>query len=95
MYELVTLEKDKFENFVSTHNKSHFLQSTDWGEFAQKEKGLTPFYLGLTKEDKVVAATLLLKKNLPLGYSYFYAPRGFVLDYNDKEVIKEMTQKTV
>ena len=95
MYELITLEKEKFENFVSTHKKSHFLQSTDWGKFASIEKGLTPFYLGLIKENKVVAATLLLKKNLPLGYSYFYSPRGFILDYNDKEIIKEMTKETI
>lgn len=34
-----------------------------------------------------------MQKHLPLNYSYFYAPRGFIIDYNDEELVKEMTKK--
>ena len=97
MLKLTNIEKEKFDEYVKNHSqKSHFLQSVSWGEFAKVKKHLTPYYLGLVNEDnQMVAATLLLEKHLPLNFSYFYAPRGFVLDYNKKELVKTMTQKVV
>lgn len=96
MYKLEKLSKEKYEKFVKTNKyKSHFLQSYDWGEFAKKKKGKTPYYLGLLKDNKVVATALLLQTKLPLGYSYFYSPRGFVLNYEDSEVFNEMTKEVV
>ena len=95
MLKLKNLEKEQFDNFVVNHKtKSHFLQSLAWGEFAKAKKHLTPYYLGLVNDkDEIVGATLLLEKKLPLNLSYFYAPRGFVLDYNKKETIRTMTSK--
>ena len=97
MLKLTNIEKEKFDDYIKNHpQKSHFLQSVSWGEFAKVKKHLTPYYLGLiNEEDKIVGATLLLEKHLPMNYSYFYAPRGFVLDYNKKELVKTMTQKIV
>lgn len=97
MLKLQNIDKNKFDNYVKNHpTKSHFLQSLSWGEFAKVKKHLTPHYLGLTNENnEIVAATLLLQKHLPMGYCYFYAPRGFVLDYKKKEIVKTMTQKVV
>ena len=97
MLKLKNLGKEKFDEFVRNHKtKSHFLQSLSWGEFAKSKKNLTPYFLGLVNEkDEVVAATLLLEKKLPLNMCYFYAPRGFVLDYKKKELVREMTKKVV
>lgn len=95
MLKLKNLEKEQFDNFVVNHKtKSHFLQSLAWGEFAKAKKNLTPYYLGLVNDkDEIVGATLLLEKKLPLNLCYFYAPRGFVLDYNKKEIVRTMTKK--
>lgn len=95
MLKLKNIDKDTYDNYVKNHpTKSHFLQSHAWGEFAKVKKGLTPYYLGLVNEnDEIVAATLLLQKNLPLNMCYFYAPRGFVIDYKKKELVKTMTKK--
>ena len=95
MLKLKNIEKEKFDNFVKSHKtKSHFLQSLSWGEFAKVKKNLTPYYLGLTTdEDEIVAATLLLEKKLPMNMCYFYAPRGFVVDYKNKELVRTMTKK--
>ena len=96
MFELLELEEKEYEKFVKNNKyKSHFLQSHAWGEFAQKKKRVKPYYLGLKKNNKLVATALLLQKKLPLGYSYFYSPRGFVLNYEDEEVFKVMTEKVV
>lgn len=96
MLKLINLNKEKFDEFVKNHSKSHFLQSLSWGEFAKVKKNLTPYYLGLVNEDnKIIAATLLLQKMLPMNYCYFYAPRGYVIDYNKKEILRVMTNKIV
>lgn len=97
MLRLKNIEKDKFDKFVENHKtKSHFLQSLSWGEFSKIKKNLTPYYLGLINEnDDLVGATLLLEKKLPMNFSYFYAPRGFVVDYKKKELVKTMTKKIV
>ena len=89
------VEKNKYEKFVKNHKlKSHFLQGYAWGEFSKKCKNFTPHYVGLIDEKKNLHATaLLLEKKLPLGYSYFYSPRGFVIDFYDKGLLKEFTNK--
>lgn len=97
MLKLINLDKEKFDDFVFNHeHKSHFLQSHAWGEFCKIKKNLTPYYLGLVdEENEIIAATLLLEKKLPLNLCYFYAPRGFVIDYKKNEIVKIMTQKIV
>ena len=97
MLKLKNIEKEKFDEYVVNHpTKSHFLQSTEWGEFCKVKKNLTPYYLGLVNEnDEIVGATLLLQKHLPMNLSYFYAPRGFVIDYVKKEIVKSMTERIV
>ncbi|MBR4618295.1 MAG: peptidoglycan bridge formation glycyltransferase FemA/FemB family protein [Bacilli bacterium] len=96
MYKLVELEKEEYESFVKPNKyKSHFLQSYAWGEFSKAKKNLIPYYLGLKKENKIVGTALLLQKKLPLGYSYFYSPRGFVLNYEDEETFNEFTKQVL
>lgn len=97
MLKLKNIEKEKFDEYVvNNEHKSHFLQSLSWGEFAKVKKNLTPYYLGLVnEEEEIVAATLLLEKKLPMNFTYFYAPRGFVIDYKKRELVKTMTKKIV
>ena len=97
MLHLKNIEKEEFDEYVKNHKtKSHFLQSLSWGEFSKTKKNLIPYYLGLVDdENEIQAATLLLEKKLPLNYTYFYAPRGFVIDFNNKELVRNMTRKVV
>lgn len=90
---VTNLEKKEYDKFVEKHSKSHFLQSYNWGEFAKKEKHLTPHYVGLKKDKNLVAASLLLEKHLPLGLSYLYAPRGFIIDFHDEVLVSKFTEE--
>ena len=85
------LKKEEYQKFVNNHQKSHFLQTYGWGTFCEKVKGQKAHYLGLKKDNKLVAATLLLERKTPIGYSYGYCPRGFILDYENKDLLKEFT----
>ncbi len=87
------IEKQEYDQFVEHHEKRHFLQSYDWGYFASLEKNLTPHYVGLKENNKIIAATLLLEKKLPLKKSYLYAPRGFVIDFKNEELLTRFTKE--
>lgn len=85
------VEKKEYEEFVKNHPKSHFMQSYYWGE-VMKHKNFTPHYVGIKKDGKLIATALLLKKHLLKNYCYFYAPRGYILDYDNLDVIEYFTK---
>ena len=96
MAKLARLSEEAYENYLKKQPKSHFLQSYSWGELAKIKKGLTPYYLGLVDEKKNILGTaLLLQKHLPLNYCYFYCPRGYIINYEDENLLKEMTKEII
>ena len=88
------LKEEEYKKFWLTINNNHFLQSYGWGQAQEKNRNQKPYYVGLKDDkDKIIAAALLLKKELPFKLSYFYAPRGYTMDYTNKDVLKEFTEK--
>lgn len=86
------VEINRYREFESNHKKSHFLQSYEWGLFCKRAKGQVPCYVGMEDENgNLVATCLILLRKTPFGFSYGYAPRGFILDYGNKDVIKVFT----
>ena len=58
-----------------------------------KIKKQIPHYVGIkNKSGKLVGTALLLEKKIPFGFSYMYAPRGFIIDYNNRDIIKVFTK---
>jgi len=87
------IDTETYDTFVRNHaTKSHFLQSSTWGKIME-QGNYKPIYVALKEGKKIVAAALLLKRSLPMGYSYFYSPRGFVLDYDKKGLLEEFTKR--
>ena len=88
------LTQEKYEEFCKKHKEqSHFLHSYVWGKFQEKERGVIPHYVGYEdSKHNLVAVALLLERKLVLNYTYFYSPRGYVIDYNNKELLKEFTE---
>lgn len=85
---LKPISNEELDSFVLNSSKSHFMQTSAWGEVA-KTRGYIPHSLGLFDNDKLVGSALLLEKKV-LSFSTFYCPRGFIADYNSKELLKEM-----
>lgn len=82
------LESNEYEEYISKNKYTTFYQKEYWGKL-KKDGGWNYKLVGMKKNNKIVGATLLLFKNLPLGLKLFYSPRGFLIDYNDKELLKE------
>ncbi len=91
---VIDIDKKDYEAFVKANkDKSHFLQSYAWGKFQEKANNRTAHYLGVkNNKGKLIAATLILEKKLPLAYSYFYSPRGFVMDFSDEKLLAFFTK---
>ncbi len=73
------LDKQRLNDFVGSLPMSQFLQSFDWGQFQKKVAGKV-WRLGIEEDGRLVAAASLIKKALPMGKSYFYCPRGPVIN---------------
>jgi hypothetical protein len=70
--------------------KAHFLGSYEWGEVSSR-RNRTPLYTGVYEDGRLVATALVLKRSLIAGFTYFYIPRGFTMDYSDRELLEFMT----
>lgn len=88
--EFVTLTEKEFLDYSKKSNITSFFQTTYWGEI-KKDNGWESHFLGLKSGKKVVAATLLLSKSIKIFGTMFYAPRGFLLDYGNLNLLEEFT----
>lgn len=88
------ISEKEYLDFFNKNPNAHFLQSYPWGISCKLSRNQIPYYIGLKNENNhLVAAALLLKKATPLKMCYFYAPRGFILDFNNTKILKEFTEK--
>ena len=86
---LKELTNQEFNNFISNSKDKSIYQTPEYGMVMTNQK-FKPIMLGLFKEDIVVAATLILI-NKEEGFKYAYAPRGFILNYEDFYLLKDFT----
>lgn len=88
------LNEKEYQAFWEKTSNNHFMQSYEWGQACQKNRDQIPCYVGLKNDkDELVAAALLLKKKTPFNMCYFYAPRGFTMNFEDNKVLTEFTNK--
>ena len=86
---LEILTKEEFDNFAKVHPLSTFFQSSSWGELKECT-GWKPHLIGFKENDKILGASLLLAKKIPLFNKYiFYAPRGFLIDYENESLLEK------
>lgn len=85
-------EKARFDKFIASHAKGHFLQLWEWGE-VKRGMGWEPLPLVLEEDGEIRAALLILKRCLPLPVlkkCIFYAPRGPVADVESEEICRAL-----
>lgn len=90
---LVELGKEEFIEFSKNYPYSLFFQSPYWIEI-KKDNNWEGTIVGIKKDNKIVAATVLLMKNIKgINKKMVYAPRGFLLDYNDLTLLTDFVEK--
>lgn len=91
---LKKLSKKEFKIFADKNPEITFHQTEEWANL-KKVNNWDAHYIGLEDDNKkIVAGALLLSKTLPIiKKKMFYSPRGFLIDYNNKELLKKFTEE--
>ena len=73
------------DDFVKQSPLCNLLQSSNW---AKIKDNWDSCIAGVYQNDQLVASGLILIKHLPLSFTMMYIPRGPIMDYENKELVK-------
>lgn len=79
------IEPQKHDEFVKNHPLCALLQSSSW---ASVKDNWDHEIVGVEENDHLVGSSLVLIKKLPLSMTMMYIPRGPILDYENRELVK-------
>ena len=79
--QIVELTYSQYDDYAKLHPLSNFYQTSKYALFMSSQ-GFEYDYIGYVDEaNKIVAASVILKKKITGNSYYGYAPRGFLIDY--------------
>ena len=90
--EFVILKEKEYSKFYNSNEQSSFMQSIELGNL-KKECGDKVHFVGIKKDNKIVAASLILESKTLFNKALFYAPRGLIVDYHNKELLTFFVQE--
>ena len=67
------------------------IYQTPYYAFTMHEEGYSSMFVGLMDGNVLKAASLILVYKVN-GFKYALAPRGFLIDYNDEELVTTFTK---
>lgn len=87
--EIKEITADEFKKFNDRFNTHSIYQTPEYG-FVMHNQGFESLFLGMIKNNDLVGVSLILieKRN---KFKYAYAPRGFLINYNDFNLLEEAT----
>ena len=86
------ISKDEYIAFWENHPLKTFLSATEISDLRSKSNWNT-YYAGVKKDDELIAATMLLSHIRRFNKYEFYSPRGYLLDFNNKELVDFFTNE--
>ena len=87
------LSIEEFSKFQKGHPLSNFYQTINYA-MLMAEDGYDYDLIGLVDNDNnILAASLILLKPIGIKCFYGYAPRGFLIDYDNTYLVKEFTEQ--
>lgn len=92
-YKFIELTDKQFSNFVETQEQKHFMQTTYMKEY-YKLKGKETYVIGVEHNKKIIAAGLIYLESMYRKYKKFAIYKGFIMDYDNLELLKFITNKT-
>lgn len=84
------LTNEEFTNFANNYSQKSLYQTKEYA-FVMNKQNFESIFLGLIDNEQIVAASIFLIEKLD-GFKYAYAPRGFLLDYTNNNILKEFTE---
>ena len=89
--EIREINEEEYRKFISTYQFNSIYQTVEYAS-TMKKQGYNYLFLGAYENYDIVGASLLLIEKIK-GYNYAYAPRGFLIDYTNKELLTNFTRE--
>ena len=86
------IDGETFNEFANSHILKNFYQTKEYGDL-MTHSDFSVMYVGLYDEYQMLAGSLILYKTIGPNMKYGYAPRGFLIDYYDTDLLKTFTKK--
>ena len=86
------LTEKEYQKYWENHPLKTFLSSTEISKLREKRNWET-FYVGVKENNEIIAATMLLRRKSHFKKYEFYSPRGYLLDFNNKELVTFFTNE--
>jgi len=88
MYTFKTdLDPNEHDEYVKKHSLANLLQSSAW---AKVKNNWASELVGVYDNKQLVASAQVLLRQLPLGMTMIYIPRGPIMDYTNESLVKFM-----
>lgn len=86
------ITEKEYRTFWENHQYKTFLSSPEISKLREKQDWTT-YYVGVKEDKKLIAATMLLSHKRHFGKCEFYSPRGYLLNFNNKELLVFFTNE--
>ncbi len=90
--EFCVLTADEYREFLKGNPQTSFMQSVELSEL-KKENGSKIHFVGVKENGVLVAGSMILEDKSILNQKQFYAPRGLIVDYHNKELLGFFTKE--
>lgn len=80
----------EYDNFYKSFSKAPIMQDYAWSKV---KTNFGHVICGLYQDNVLVGACLILIKKLAYNLNLFYVPRGYLIDFSNKELLKIFTDK--
>ena len=90
--EFCVLTADEYRAFLKGNPQASFMQTVELSEL-KKESGSKIHFVGIKEKGVIIAGSMILEDKSILNQKQFYAPRGLIVDYHNKELLKFFTEE--
>ena len=84
--EFQEITREEYQNFWENHPQKTFLSAPEIADL-RKDEGWDSYFVGVKDKKKIMAASMLFSHKRHFGKYEFYSPRGFLCDYENKELV--------
>jgi len=91
--EFTILKENEFMEFVDSRPEKNFFQTVSMKKRLEKE-GIEVYLVGVKEDKKILGASLIAATNhVFMGKRTYEAYKGFILDYENQELVRFMTEE--
>lgn len=86
------ITEKEYQKFWDNHPLKTFLSAPEISKLREKSGWIT-YFVGVKENKKIVAASMLLAHKRHFGKYEFYSPRGYLMDFKNKELLTFFTSE--